>query len=169
VTGSAVVPGIPVVRAGVDGASLAPLAAALGYVLVAGFGAVIATRGWGRRVVGVAIAIAALVIVFQAVDVPADVGAALRDALRARGYPGTGRIVQHISGWRWVCLAGALVAALAGAVIVRMGSEFAVMGTKYDAVSADRDGAKTPAEVENYSEAEIWRAIDRGDDPTGEG
>jgi uncharacterized membrane protein (TIGR02234 family) len=169
VIGSATTPGLPVVRAGVDGASLAPLAAALGYVLLAGFGAVIATRGWGRRIVGAAIVVAALVIAIQALVVPADVGDALRNALRAKGYPGAGGIDEHISGWRWVCLAGALVAAISGSLVVRLGSEFAVMGARYDAVSALRDGADAPNRIENHSETDIWRAIDRGDDPTGEG
>lgn len=169
VIGSATAPGLPVVRAGVDGASLAPLAAALGYVLLAGFGAVIATRGWGRRIVGAAIVVAALTITFLALSVPTDAAAALRDALRAKGYPGAGTIDEHVSGWRWVCLAGALVATIAGSLVVRLGTEFAVMGARYDAVSTPSDGADAPNRIENPSETDIWRAIDRGDDPTGEG
>jgi uncharacterized membrane protein (TIGR02234 family) len=177
VTGSVAVPGITVIHAGVDGASLAPVAAALGYVLLAGFGAVIATRGWVRAGLGVLIIVAAALVIIQVVAVPADVGAALHDALQAKGYPGTGEVHQATSWWRWAGLAGAVLAMAAGGIIVRFGAHFAVMGTRYDAVSSapvastapTRTGADEPAPSgDDRSEAEIWRAIDRGDDPTGE-
>jgi uncharacterized membrane protein (TIGR02234 family) len=151
---------VPVVHASVDGASVAPLAAALGYVVLAGFGAVVATRGTVRRAIGVAVLVASAVVVLVAIAVPSDVSAALHSALRAKGYPGGGVVSERTSAWRWVCLGGAFLAGLSGATVAALGSQFAVMGARYDAPSAG------PDESAERDDTEMWRAIDRGDDPT---
>ena len=49
VTATARQSGLPQIEVTVSGASLAPLAGALGVVVLAAFGAVVATRGWVRR------------------------------------------------------------------------------------------------------------------------
>jgi uncharacterized membrane protein (TIGR02234 family) len=152
--------GVPVVHASVGGASVAPLAAALGYVVLAGFGAVVATRGTVRRAVGVAVLLAAAAVVVVAVAVPSDVSAALHSALRSKGYPGGGVVTERTSAWRWVCLAGAVIAGLAGATVAVLGRHFAVMGARYDAPAPGPDQHDEP------DDSKMWRAIDRGDDPT---
>jgi hypothetical protein len=152
--------GVPIVHASVDGAALAPLAAALGYVLLAGFGAVVATRGTVRRAIGAAVLVAAAVVVVVAVAVPSDISAALHSALRAKGYPGGGVVTEGTSAWRWVCLSGAVLAGASGAAVAALGRQFAVMGARYDALPADA------GEYGERDDAEMWRAIDRGDDPT---
>jgi uncharacterized membrane protein (TIGR02234 family) len=152
--------GVPVVHASVDGASVAPLAAALGYVLLAGFGAVVATRGTVRRTIGLAVLVASAVVVVVAVAVPSDVSAALHSALRAKGYPGGGVVTERTGAWRWVCLSGAILAGVSGATVAALGHRFAVMGARYDAPSVG------PEESAERDDGEMWRAIDRGDDPT---
>jgi uncharacterized membrane protein (TIGR02234 family) len=152
--------GVPVVHASVDGASVAPLAAALGYVVLAGFGAVVATRGTVRRAVGVVVLLAAAAVVVVAVAVPSDVSAALHSALRSKGYPGGGVVTERTGAWRWVCLAGAVIAGLAGATVAVLGGHFAVMGARYDTPAPGLDQHDEP------DDSKMWRAIDRGDDPT---
>ncbi|MGH3631961.1 MAG: Trp biosynthesis-associated membrane protein, partial [Sciscionella sp.] len=57
-------PGLPTVHVGASGADVAPLAGGLGFVLLAGFGAVIATRRLVRRCVGgLMVALAVVVVV----------------------------------------------------------------------------------------------------------
>lgn len=140
---------------------MGPLAGALGYVLLAAFGAVIATRGWLRRAVGSLIVVAAVAVAISVLVLPGGADAQLRDALAANGWPGRGPIDPETPVWRWLVLAGSIGAASAGAVIAVRGHRFAVMGARYDAVSAPAGKADIGS-----GESDLWRAIDRGDDPT---
>ena len=85
VRASAEVAGLPTIEAEVSGATLRPLTGALGVVLLAAFGAVIATRGWLRRSLGILIVAAAAVVVISAL-LPIDDAGAVEDALAAKGW-----------------------------------------------------------------------------------
>ena len=66
--------------------------------------------------------------------------------------------------WRWVTGAGGLACVLAGALVLRFGGGWPVMGSRYDTVPVpDLQGASRPAAP---TEADLWRSIDSGDDPT---
>ncbi len=168
VTATARVPGLPTIEVGVTGADLAPLAGALGVVVLAGFGAVIATRGWARRVVGILIVAAAAVVLVTAIHPPGATGA-LEDGLSAKGWS-SGAYSTGTVGWRWVSLAGALISMGAGAAISRYASRWATMGQEYDAPTREGTAASGPdaeaADMAELSEADVWREIDQGRDPT---
>lgn len=162
-------PGLPTISASVSGAELAPLAGALGLVLLAGFGAVIATRGWVRRAVGLVTVVAAIVVLVSAINADAH-DPALADALSQKGWSGSiDDVTTRSPAWRWIALAAAVTCGLAAAAVVRYGARWPVMGTRYDApqrsdsVPAAGDGA-----AGDLDEREIWKALDEGRDPTAE-
>lgn len=164
VSATAVVEGLPTIDVSADGSSLAPIAAALGFVLLAGFGAVVATRGWVRRLLGVVIVVCAVVVLVSALALPSG-DEVLTDALSAKGWQGgdydTGR-----EPWVLVTAVGALLSGAAGLAVVRFGSVWPAMGSRYDAPTARADDARQAEPGRSTSEADLWQAIDRGQDPT---
>jgi uncharacterized membrane protein (TIGR02234 family) len=163
IRGTAEVSGLPTIEADVSGTTLAPLAGALGVVLLASFGAVIATRGWVRRGLGVLIVVASVVVLVSALA-PPDAADALEDALSAKGWAG-GDYTRTTVGWRWLALAGAIGCLAAGAAVAVRGHRWAVMGSRYDAPVAPTSAAQRDADHE-IDDAELWRALDQGHDPT---
>jgi uncharacterized membrane protein (TIGR02234 family) len=161
-TATASVPGLPAISAQVDGTDLAPLAGALGFVLLAAFGAVIATRGWVRRGLGVLVVVCAVTVAVTVVH-PDGGSQAIQQALSAKGWSG-GSYRSSTSLWRWVCGAGAIGSMLAGAVIARFGGAWAIMSSRYDApLTAEEKHRDLPL---NPTETDLWRSIDSGQDPT---
>ncbi len=160
--------GLPPIQAQVSGADLAPLAGALGVVVLATFGAVIATRGRVRRGLGVLIVLAAAVVLVSALHPPGASGA-LRDALSAKGWAG-GDLQTEAAAWRWVALTGAIASVIAGTAISLYGDRWATMGAEYDApgvtTSSERSRGTGQAPT---TEAEVWRELDEGRDPTSHG
>jgi uncharacterized membrane protein (TIGR02234 family) len=164
-TATATQPGLPTIEVQVTGADLAPLAGALGVVVLAAFGAVIATRGWVRRGLGVLIVVSAAVVLFSAI-VPPGAHGALEDALAAKGWTG-GSYDSAVAVWRWVALAGSVASLLAGIAISLYGGRWATMGAAYDAPASTPRPAEAPQGAS--TEAEVWREIDQGRDPTRSG
>lgn len=167
---SATVPGLPTMHATVSGTDLAPVVGAFGVAMLAAFGAVIATRGWVRRGLGIAVFVASLVIVVEALH-PGGSTQALRDGLSAKGWTG-GPFATSTSSWRWLVLVAAIVTAAAGLATARFGAQWAVMGARYDAPTGSTAPARRAprsASGAEPDETEVWHAIDRGDDPTSEG
>jgi uncharacterized membrane protein (TIGR02234 family) len=160
---TASVPGLPPVEAAVDGADVAPVAAALAVVCLAGFGAVLATRGWTRRAVGVVIVVCAAVVVVVAV-MPGSATGLLEDALSAKGWTG-GHYDRSGAGWRIAAAAAGVVAVAAGAVVARFAGDWATMGTRYDSPAEAQRSEHEPADGP-LSDAAMWRALDDGGDPT---
>jgi uncharacterized membrane protein (TIGR02234 family) len=158
---SARVDGLPQITASVEGTDVAPLAGALGFVLLASFGAVLATRGWVRRGVGVVIAVSAAAVVVSTL-VAGSATNLLEENLAARGWLG-GSYTSHVVAWRWVVVVGAALCLVAGFAVVRLANEWATMGSRYDGPAAAEPAVGV---TDSPSEAEVWKAIDRGHDPT---
>jgi len=154
--------GLPTIQSSVSGTDLAPLAGALGVVVLAAFGAVIATRGWVRRGLGLLIVAASCVVLIAAVA-PGGAHEALAAGLSAKGWSG-GAYESSTVGWRWLVLICALLTVGTGAVTARYGGEWAVMGQRYDAPEPDGPVPAKPAA--DLTETEVWRSIDQGHDPT---
>jgi uncharacterized membrane protein (TIGR02234 family) len=163
VTATATVTGLPVISASVDGADVAPLAGALGFVLLAGLGAVVATRGRLRRGLGLLIVVAAAVVLAAAVH-PGDTQRGIEQALAAKGWSG-GPYRTGVGGWRVVTAVGGCGCLLSGALVARFGARWASMGARYDAprtTPATAAGDLPPAPTDT----DLWRSIDSGHDPT---
>lgn len=165
-TATATVEGLPMIRVDVDGAEIAPLAAAFGFVLLAAFGAVIATRGWVRRGLGGLVVLLAIITAISVIGA-GNAPAAVEEGLAARGWSGGGYSASS-TGWRWLAGIGALGCLVAGSLVAWRGGTWPAMGSRYD---APPDAATTPRrgrspEEPVMTEADVWRAIDRGLDPT---
>jgi uncharacterized membrane protein (TIGR02234 family) len=73
------------------------------------------------------------------------------------------------TGWRWLTLAGSVAAIAAGVAISLYGARWATMGSEYDAPRTRGSGVTrgtTDTTAVVSSEADVWREIDRGRDPT---
>jgi uncharacterized membrane protein (TIGR02234 family) len=161
-TATASVHDLPSITAQVDGADLAPLAGALGFVLLAAFGAVVATHGLVRRGLGVLVVICAVVVAIAVVH-PGAAATAIEQGLSAKGWTG-GSYHSSVSPWRWVVGAGAAGCGLAGALIARFGGEWATMSNRYDAPPTAKQ--MSAEELVDPTETDLWRSIDAGHDPT---
>ena len=159
------------VSATATGSTSAPLALALGFVCLAAWGVVLVLRGRLRRVVAVVGAIAAAGVL-AAVLTAGD--RAQHDAVRAlvaKGATGDG-FSTSLTGWFFACAAGAVIALVTFAVAVPAAPHWPAMGSRYDAPAARRQvveasGAVGGEEVgEERSPQDMWRALDRGHDPT---
>jgi uncharacterized membrane protein (TIGR02234 family) len=167
VTATARQSGLPQIEVTVSGANLAPLSGALGVVVLAAFGAVVATRGWVRRGLGVLIVLASLVVLVSALHPPGATGA-LEDALTTKGWTG-GAYDTGTAVWRWLALVGSVASILAGLAISLYGGRWATMGAAYDAPGRPQDAVpKRQRDPVASSEADVWREIDEGRDPTSD-
>lgn len=170
IRGTASVAGLPRIEVTVTGADLAPLAGALGLVLLAAFGAVLATRGRARQGVGLLIVAGAAVVVAAAAH-PADASVILSDRLAAKGWSPAAGYSASTQAWRWLVLAGAAACLCAGMLVVSRGASWPTMGRRYDAPETVAPSARAGSELgesDVVDEEALWRALDEGRDPTRE-
>ena len=130
---------LPPVEVRRTGGSLVPALPALALVALAGAGGLLATRGLARMAVGALLALAAM-----------------GEIVLLAGHLGR-------SGWVALGLAGAVLVAAGGAAALWRGGAWPAMGSRYD--RGEADPAPAPADAEE-SDAAIWDAMDRGEDPT---
>ncbi|WP_306214576.1 Trp biosynthesis-associated membrane protein [Actinoplanes sp. RD1] len=142
-------PGLTQLRESHPGTDTAPLVLALALVALAGAGALFATKGVVRRVLGVLIALAG-----AGTAVAAIVGRAGLEL----GNAGAGGTV-----WPIVCVAGGLLVVLGGWWTVRHGHEWPGMGARYERTVTAPAADDTTGTVDART---AWDALDRGDDPT---
>ena len=145
-------PGLSSLRAVRTGADLAPWVIGLALVALAGAGALLATRGPVRRLLGGLLALTGLGIVAGAVA--GRVGLVV-------GSAGAGA-----TGWPVVCVLGGLLIVLGGLSAARSGHRWPAMGARYErrgAAEASPAGAEVDQRVDTRA---AWDALDRGDDPT---
>lgn len=122
------------------GTDMSPWLPALGAVGLAGAGALLATRGRLRTVVGGLLALSGLGIVGAVIET-----------------------LQHRidAGWPALTIVAAVVVVVAGAVTVRDSGTWPEMGARYERPQAGTGTAKAP-------QTELWDALDRGEDPTAD-
>lgn len=139
---------LPPVREDRSGGALLPWLPALALVGLAGAGAVLATRGWLRRLVG-----AVLVLL----------GAAVAAGGLTAGFTGG---VNRL--WPAFCLVGGVLMMAGGGWTALRGNRWPAMGARYERPAR---GAGDPA-VSAVTQAgprgatDVWDALDRGEDPT---
>ena len=138
----------------------APLALAFALVALAGWGAILVTRGRFRTVIaaiGTAAAAGLVVVaVVEFTDAPDSVRRAIGRAIGGHADSTT----AARTGWYWVGLVAGLVLLASYAMAVRTIRDLPSMSARYDA-----PGGAAPA-PEPTTNLEIWKAIDAGEDPT---
>ena len=147
-----------------DGTDVAALALPLALVSLAAWGTVLVLRARGRRVVsllGVAASLGA------AVTVAATVGSATDTAARLLGdVPTTS---TSTTAWPYVAGVGALLSAVAFVGALVKAPSWPEMSARYDAPAAGTGAAQDGAgerPSEELTDAELWKALDEGRDPT---
>jgi uncharacterized membrane protein (TIGR02234 family) len=152
-------PGLSELRTARTGAAELPWLPALALVGLAGAGALLATRGWARRAIGV-------LLVLAGAGLAAGVAAA-RTGLEpgAAGAAGT--------FWPGVAVAGAALVVLGGWWAIRHGHRWPAMGARYErpagaasGAGPDQPRADRPVDTGPVDTRSAWDALDRGDDPT---
>jgi hypothetical protein len=151
--------GMSALRDAKTGTDLEPWVTGLAVVALAGTGALLATSGWVRRVLGVLLSLAGVGVVIGAIAgrVGLDPGSA------AGGVT-----------WPILCAAGGVIITYGGVTAARHGHRWPRMSARYDrkpvpppravpAPFADRLPDKSPAIADHRA---AWDALDRGDDPT---
>lgn len=159
----------------------APTAFAL--VALAGVVAVLATAGWVRRAVGVVLLAAGLVLVWRSVGAGSALGAGRARELVQSRHSGVGvdastvpAVTVH-AAWPVLSVVAGVLVALAGLLVVLRGHRWVGLSARYGspAGGAAPDGA--PRAVRDdvdestrqaRANTELWNALDRGHDPTGE-
>jgi len=166
ITATATQAGLPQIKTSVTGVEVASLGGALGVVALASFGAVIATRGWVRRALGAVIVCSSAVIAYSTLRPPSGTDQ-VEAGLAALGWGG-GPYDMTTRPWRWLTLAAALLCLAAGVAVIARGHRWVAMGSRYDAPASRRDGAAVEGRVDggDLTDADVWREIDHGRDPT---
>ncbi|MEU9720214.1 TIGR02234 family membrane protein [Streptomyces sp. NPDC047976] len=147
-----------------DGRAVTGLPAALAIVGLAALVAVFAVRGRGRLLVSGLLALSGLGAALAAVA-SADDRAALDERAATATADTAARVVELThTAWPYVTASGAALILLAGLLALRFGSGWPAMGGRYE-----RDGSprgRTPAPVDPDRPEDLWKALDRGEDPT---
>jgi hypothetical protein len=136
-----------------SGRQAEPGVAALGWAALAGVLALVVTKGWGRRVVGVLLLLVGLVVVLKAGDwvlTTKAVTVSLGDVPVAR--------VRVARGWPVLAVLGGLAVVASGAMAGARGHRWKGLGSSYEVPAA------RPSET--ATDKGVWDALDRGDDPT---
>ncbi|MCJ1681195.1 TIGR02234 family membrane protein [Streptomyces sp. APSN-46.1] len=148
-----------------DGRAVTGLPAALAIVGLAALVAVFAVRGKGRLLVSALLALSGLGAALAALAAVDD--RAALDAEAARTTADTAARVMGLTHttWPYITASGAVLILAAGLLALRFGSGWPAMGGRYE-----RDGSprpRTPAVVDPDRPEDLWKALDRGEDPTG--
>lgn len=147
----------------VSGRDVATGALACAFVGLAAVVALIATRAWGRVLVGVLVVAAGVGALVDLVPLLSNdtLGRRVFRSLAqcdAGGCSARGSVKPTFSGWAWVAVCGAVLMVLAGAFVALRGRSWAGLSSSYEAPSAPPEASVT--------DKGVWDALDRGEDPT---
>ncbi|MER7761898.1 TIGR02234 family membrane protein [Streptomyces sp. NPDC097619] len=148
-----------------DGTAVTGVPAALAIVGLAALVAVFAVRGPGRLAVSGLLALSGAGAVAAALAGASDSSALDAEAARTTAdAAATAGALAH-TAWPYVTAAGGLLILLAGLLALRFGRTWPAMGGRYERGGAN--GRKAPARVDPDRPEDLWKALDRGEDPTG--
>ncbi|MGC5362552.1 TIGR02234 family membrane protein [Streptomyces sp. DT24] len=151
-----------------DGQDVTGLPAALAVVGLAALVAVFAVRDRGRAVVSGLLALSGL-----GAAVSSFHGAFDRAALDEKAAKTTGDTAATIgalghTAWPYVTAVGGLLILLAGLLALRYGKRWPTMSGRYERDGTPRPRRAAPARVDPDRPEDLWKALDRGEDPTRE-
>jgi uncharacterized membrane protein (TIGR02234 family) len=150
----------------VGGRTLEPAVTAVALVALAGVVAVLATKGWLRRVVTVLILLCGAVLLWRSVLGLVAVGPGRARSLATSGGTSVGvsptaqTMVTVHSGWPILVLVGAVLIVLGAGLLLARSPSYGGMSSRYEAPTAAARAERAP------TDAGLWNALDRGDDPT---
>ncbi|MEW2566404.1 TIGR02234 family membrane protein [Streptomyces sp. NPDC057621] len=149
-----------------SGSDVTGVPASLAIVGLASLVAVFAVRRAGRFLVAGLLALSGAGTIASALLGLSDSSALDEKAAAATGDTAATVDTMTHTGWPYVAAAGGLLLLLAGLLALRYGRLWPTMSGRYE-----RDGTPRPrrvrAPVDPDRPEEIWKALDRGEDPTG--
>jgi len=164
-TGTVAFQGTPL-RVSVSGSETTGLPGALALVGLASAVAVFAVRGVGRRLVGLLLALAGAGTVVAAVGAATGTAALDRKADTAVGISRAAVGAVGHTAWPWAVVVGGLLLVLAGLLVVARGRDWPGMSSRYEAPAGRSVVPSTASASRAETPADLWKALDRGEDPT---
>ncbi|MFD6417978.1 TIGR02234 family membrane protein [Streptomyces sp. NPDC060194] len=163
--GRAAIPGGSLPQS-VSGGDVTGAPAALAIVGLAALVAVFAVRRTGRVLVSALLALSGAGIVLAAALGASDTSALDEKAATVSGDPSATIDALSRTPWPWVVVGGGVLILLAGLLALRHGRSWPSMGGRYERDGSPRASrARAPRDPERPEE--MWKALDRGEDPTG--
>jgi uncharacterized membrane protein (TIGR02234 family) len=160
--------GVPRATVETAGTSAVPWVGALTLVMLAGALAIIPTGPAVRRVIGALTLLAAVGVAVGTLLA----GPAIDDTLAGdlAQSPASGGVDDQVAvngadhpPWRWLTLGASVAGVAVGFFVVMRGQRWPTMGSRYDAPTPM--GADDAAS-ERSDDADLWKAMDEGRDPT---
>ncbi|MET4659073.1 putative membrane protein (TIGR02234 family) [Streptomyces sp. PvP037] len=149
-----------------NGSDVTGVPAALAVVGLAALVAVFAVRGAGRLVVAALLALSGAGTVVAAVLGATDSSALDEKAAEVSGDTSAAVGALSHTAWPYVAAAGGALLLLAGLLALRYGRLWPAMSGRYERNGAVRP-RRRPARVDPDRPEDLWKALDRGEDPTG--
>lgn len=150
--------GLPQVNVSVTGREVLPSVGAAGIVALAGIAGVWATRGKWRALIGMLLVVvlgwATLTVVGFAAGLPAT---ADRAVAGTAGLAPADLLTSQVTNWWWLALVAAMMGVVGAGVVTARGASWSAMGDQY---------ARNQADAAAMTSAQVWDALDRGEDPT---
>jgi uncharacterized membrane protein (TIGR02234 family) len=148
-----------------SGSDVTGVPAALAVVGLAALVAVFAVRRAGRFAVAALLALSGVGTIAAALLGASDSSALDEKAAQASGD--TSATVDSLThtAWPYAAAVGGLLILLAGLLALRYGRQWPAMSGRYERSGAPRPRRTAPADPDRPEE--LWKALDRGEDPTG--
>ncbi|KOG35733.1 TIGR02234 family membrane protein [Streptomyces resistomycificus] len=148
------------------GSDVTGVPASLAIVGLAALVAVFAVRRAGRFMVAAVLALSGAGIIAAALLGVNDSSALDEQAAQASGD--TSATVDTLShtAWPYVAAVGGVLLLLAGLLALRYGRLWPAMSGRYERSGAPRPRRRAPS-VDPDRPEDMWKALDRGEDPTG--
>lgn len=159
------------------GSEVTSLPSALALVGLAALVAVFAVRRTARHLVASLLALCGVGTAVSALSAVGDTAALSAKAAKVSGLAHTGVDAVRVGAWPYLSAVGGVLLLLAGALALWYGRDWPSMSGsgRYERASASpgavrRPGAGAPrtAPVDPDRPEELWKALDRGEDPTGD-
>jgi uncharacterized membrane protein (TIGR02234 family) len=151
----------------VTGQAVTALPDALALVGLAALVAVFAVRRRGRLAVSLMLALCGAGTIAAAATGAGDTSALDGAAAKASGLSGT--TAQHVAhtGWAWAAFLGGALLLAAGLLAVARGMLWPAMSGRYErGAGAARQPQRFHRTPDPARPEEMWKALDRGEDPT---
>jgi uncharacterized membrane protein (TIGR02234 family) len=148
------------------GSDVTGVPAALAIVGLAALVAVFAVRRAGRLLVAALLALSGAGTIAAALAGASDSSALDEQAAQVSGdTSATVGALSH-TAWPYVAAAGGLLILLAGLLALRYGRQWPAMSGRYERAGATRPRRdRQPTDPDRPED--LWKALDRGEDPTG--
>ncbi|AXE25987.1 TIGR02234 family membrane protein [Streptomyces globosus] len=147
-----------------DGGDVTGLPAALAVVGLAALVAVFAVRGRGRQLVAALLALSGLGAALAALLAGDGRRALDEQAARTAADSAAHVATAAQTAWPYATAAGAALILAAGLLALRFGGAWPAMGGRYERGGGPQ-AARPPAADPDRPE-DLWKALDRGEDPT---